>query len=387
MALSFTTISGDGRRSLASTNSGFNSEIDEEEIDQLDSGLDDEGDEMEPEVEEESVSTAKGRRKLGVRIPGTTLVPQDRLDTILQAEGAGAHMSKEAVYMLSIATEEFVKRLAEAGYQQTISENRQHIQYRDMATLTRKHSKFKFLEDTIPQPMSIVEAIQRRAAKEREGLEDDSAIPATAPSSPPFVPGQLPKNSDSASTPAKPLPKSRRSLPAQTNGEGLNGIASASASAAASPAASASARAATPRSSRARDRRGRWSHGPSANGSHEGTPESTGPTGTRGGTRASSARTRNRSNRSTRAREAVETAPSGGEHANGATNGRSASSAGAHESAGAGGPQGHVTSGQVIGPASGYLEEGGRLVANGRNAMTDNPGRTIYSQQRPPAQR
>lgn len=93
MALSFTTISGDGRHSLpASTNSGFNSEIDEEEIDQLDSGLDDEGDEMEPEVEEESVSTSKGRRKLGVRIPGTTLVPQDRLDNILQAVGkSGMH--------------------------------------------------------------------------------------------------------------------------------------------------------------------------------------------------------------------------------------------------------------------------------------------------------
>lgn len=87
MALSFTTISGDGRHSMPSTTSGFNSEIDEEEIDQLDSGLDDEGDEMEPEVEEESVSTSKGRRKLGVRIPGTTLVPQDRLDNILQAEG------------------------------------------------------------------------------------------------------------------------------------------------------------------------------------------------------------------------------------------------------------------------------------------------------------
>ena len=54
--------------------------------------VDDEGDEMEPEVEEESVSTSKGRRKLGVRIPGTTLVPQDRLDNILQAEGkSGMH--------------------------------------------------------------------------------------------------------------------------------------------------------------------------------------------------------------------------------------------------------------------------------------------------------
>lgn len=59
-------------------------------------------------------------------------------------------MSKEAVFMLSIATvstvvynsmythihtrsqEEFVKKLAEAGYQKTITETRQHVQYRDM---------------------------------------------------------------------------------------------------------------------------------------------------------------------------------------------------------------------------------------------------------------
>lgn len=92
-------------------------------------------------------------------------------------------MSKEAVFMLSIATvstivynththihtrsqEEFVKKLAEAGYQKTITETRQHVQYRDMgqyavlrtsvirftnahsnaANITQEQSKFKFLE-------------------------------------------------------------------------------------------------------------------------------------------------------------------------------------------------------------------------------------------------
>ena len=30
--------------------------------------------------------------------------------------------------------EEFVKKLAEVGYSQTLSENRQHIQYRDMGS-------------------------------------------------------------------------------------------------------------------------------------------------------------------------------------------------------------------------------------------------------------
>ncbi len=81
-------MSADGRHSLGGTTSGFNSENDDEEVDQLDSGLDEQSDGMEPEVEEEeSTSAAKGRRKLGARTPGHTLIPQDRLDTMLQAEG------------------------------------------------------------------------------------------------------------------------------------------------------------------------------------------------------------------------------------------------------------------------------------------------------------
>ncbi|RPD62402.1 hypothetical protein L226DRAFT_532590 [Lentinus tigrinus ALCF2SS1-7] len=378
MALSsgFTAISADGRHSLGATTSGFNSENDEEEIDQLDSALDEESDGMEPEVEEEeSASTAaKGRRKLGARTPGHTLIPQDRLDNMLQAEGAGPHMSKEAVYMLSIATEEFVKKLAEAGYQQTISENRQHVQYRDLANVAHKRSEFKFLDDTIPKPISIAEAMQRRAAKERELLEDDPAISATAPSSPPFYPIQPGSISigPSASASSKAKAKTRQSLAAQTNGQQENGSASVAATPTPS-AAIANTSASAARGSRQRDRRGRWSNAPSANGSHEGTPSST--AGTEGQTRAGSARIRNRS---ARAREAAEAQTRGrSSHTNGTPslqNGRSASAA--HESPS---QQEQRAPNQVVGPASGFLEDGNRLV-NG------NPGRTIYSQQRPPAQ-
>ncbi|KAI0720475.1 hypothetical protein C8T65DRAFT_567495 [Cerioporus squamosus] len=385
MALSsgFTTMSADGRHSLGGTTSGFNSDIDEEEVvDQLDSGLDEEeSDGMEPEVEEEeSASAAKGRRKLGARTPGHTLIPQDRLDTMLQAEGAGPHMSKEAVYMLSIATEEFVKKLAEAGYQQTVSENRQHVQYRDMANVAHKRSEFKFLDDTIPKPITIVEAMQRRAAKERELLEDDPAISAAIPSSPPFYPLQPGSVSigPSASASTKAKAKTRQSLAAsaQTNGQQTNG--SASAAATPSPSVNANTSASAARSSRQRDRRGRWSNAPSANGSHEGTPSSTAGT-------ERSARIRNRS---TRAREAAEAAQSHGRssHANGTSplhNGHSASTPNAahgesDQSASFAGQQEQWAPGQAVGPASGFLEDGNVLV-NG------NTGRTIYSQQRPPA--
>ncbi|KAI8978693.1 hypothetical protein BD414DRAFT_115645 [Trametes punicea] len=384
MAQSFTSISADGRRSLAATTSGFNSEADDEEIDQLDSGLDDEGEEMEPEIDEEdNVSTLKGRRKLGVRVPGQTLLPQDKVDNILQAEGSGQHMSKEAVFMLSIATEEFIKKLAEAGYRQTLSESRQHVQYRDMATITQRRSEFRFLEDTIPKPISITEAMARRAQKEREMLEDDPAISAAPPSSPSLMPSTPTASASISATKAKP--KARQSLASEANGkQKTNGSSSA---AGASGSASISATSAAARQ-RYRDSNGRWRKASTVNGAHsEVTASST-------GTRAGSARIRNRS---ARAREAAEAATPSihTTHQNGTSplaNGRSASSASMYQDArGSPGSPAQANRwappGQFTGPASGYLEDGSRVLLNGRSSsMADNPGRTIYSQQRPSAQ-
>lgn len=177
--------------------------------------------------------------------------------------------------------------------------------------------------DTIPKPISIVEAMQLRAAKERELLEDDPAISAMAPSSPTFPPVQ---SSISVSTNAQAKANTRPSLPVHVNGAETNGTLSASVSASASAAGTPveSESASTARSQRQRDRRGRWRNGPSTNGSHEGTPPASAATTE---TRAGSARVRNRS---TRAREAAEAARP---HTNGtpsARNGRSASHVSAH---------------------------------------------------------
>lgn len=146
--------------------------------------------------------------------------------------------------------------------------------------------------------------MERRAAKERELLEDDPAISAAIPLSPPFYPIQPGSISigPSASASTKAKVKTRQSLAASAlaNIQHTNG--SASAATTPTPSANMNASASAARASRQRDRRGRWSHGPSANGSHEGTPSSTAGT-------ERSARIRNRS---TRAREAAEAAQSHG---------------------------------------------------------------------------
>lgn len=169
-----------------------------------------------------------------------------------------------------------------------------------------------------------------RAAKEHELLENDPAISAAAPASPPFFTSQ--SHHTSVSVTSRTKPKVRQSLPAQLNGKETNGTPTPSGpSTPATGDLSASAQPASSRS-RHRDTRGRWSNGPSANGSHEGTPSSTATAPAsvattaaaappRTGTRAGSARIRNRSTRAREAAEAAQSQSHGGRGAHGHTNG------------------------------------------------------------------
>lgn len=53
-----------------------------------------------------------------------------------------------------------MKRLAEAGYQQTVSENRQHIQYRDMGMSTATWIQRRQLKHAYSDPNSQIFQVQ-----------------------------------------------------------------------------------------------------------------------------------------------------------------------------------------------------------------------------------
>ncbi|TFY79460.1 hypothetical protein EWM64_g4556, partial [Hericium alpestre] len=145
------------------------------------------GEQLEPDLDEEvdevgstAAGPAAGKRKgkkSGVRIPGQTLIPQVRLENILRADGETGPMSKEAIFVLSIATEEFIQRLIRAGHANTSAAKRNIINYRDMASAV-PHQGLSFLEDTIPTPIPLQVALDRQAQKEKELLEEDPALHA-----------------------------------------------------------------------------------------------------------------------------------------------------------------------------------------------------------------
>ncbi|CAL1713252.1 unnamed protein product [Somion occarium] len=334
----------------------------EDEVDQLVS----DSDEDVPMADVTS-SPKRTRPKVAVeRVPGRSVIPLAKVEGILEADGEGEFLSKEAIYLLTVATEEFVKRLAQAGQRQASSSKRLQVNYRDLASTTHQHPEFKFLEDTIPEPISLAEALKLRASKEKELLEDGSATAATSKAHTP-----VPSVASSIPQPSKAKGKGRQ--PSHKSAE--------------------SASAGAP-SRRPRQRKSRQA---------EPTPDSSvrDPPGTGGMT------TRRRSSRATlNEGELPGSAPPGSPY----TNGHHSSQNGVetpshpqflHPSASStsteqppswgmpptGSPPGEYANGvpwpptPYTGPASGYMEDH-RMIFNGRggvNGMTANPGRTIYS--------
>ncbi|KAJ7095877.1 hypothetical protein B0H15DRAFT_827439 [Mycena belliarum] len=138
------------------------------------------------------------------RIPGESLLPSLRLESIIQAEGVmgSLALSKEGLFVLSVAAEEFIKRLAQGGHRQASVERRTSVNYRDMAATTQQYQEFMFLQEYIPSPVPLSEALKLRELKEKQMIEDDPAL--TAPTSYTSTIGYT----SSAST-SKPKPKNR----------------------------------------------------------------------------------------------------------------------------------------------------------------------------------
>ncbi|KAF8574328.1 histone-fold-containing protein, partial [Ramaria rubella] len=80
------------------------------------------------------------------RPPGKSLLPISRVQKIIKADKELPSCNKEAVFLVSVATEEFVKRLVQAGQQQASREKRTTVQRKDIVTAVRRADEFIFLE-------------------------------------------------------------------------------------------------------------------------------------------------------------------------------------------------------------------------------------------------
>ncbi|KAK8853403.1 hypothetical protein IAR55_004109 [Kwoniella newhampshirensis] len=151
----------------------------------------------------------KQRQSLAEKQPGTTIFPLSRIKKIVKADKDLDTMSSEAVFMVAVATEYFIKHFMEEGYTKARLEKRKIVNYKDLAAVVARSEEFDFLKDVIPAPMLLSEALELRkqklAADENPSLHEDNDpqpgashmndedLPPLAPSTNPLFPNAIMK--------------------------------------------------------------------------------------------------------------------------------------------------------------------------------------------------
>ncbi|KIK69754.1 hypothetical protein GYMLUDRAFT_151370 [Collybiopsis luxurians FD-317 M1] len=137
----------------------------------LDEGHPDENPEEQPNVNEETANTEghvkkkRERKEAGplTREAGKSLLPFSRVQKIIKADKDIPIIARDATFLISLAAEEFIKRLCQAGQRVAEKEKRSTVQYKDLTTVVRKADEFMFLDEII----SLVQPIppQKRVPK------------------------------------------------------------------------------------------------------------------------------------------------------------------------------------------------------------------------------
>ncbi|KAM6494131.1 Histone-like transcription factor (CBF/NF-Y) and archaeal histone domain containing protein [Amanita muscaria] len=167
-------------------------------------------------VEDETAETGPPTKKRKIRKeatilerePGKSLLPFSRVQKIIKADKDIPMVARDAVFLISLATEEFIKRFCEAAQKVAEREKRATVQHRDIgsssqttwksrlvnlwtiAAIVRKADEFLFLDGVFPYAaifcqfllfhqelipwMAPDPAPKRQIGKSREGKEGTS---------------------------------------------------------------------------------------------------------------------------------------------------------------------------------------------------------------------
>ncbi|KAI0034629.1 hypothetical protein K488DRAFT_83813 [Vararia minispora EC-137] len=144
------------------------------------------GQEIEPDPVDDDEPTSSGQKRKGPRksnglhrVPGYSALPEDRINNILEENGAAGPMSKEAIFLLSIATEEFIQRFIQAAHMFSSYAHRDVIRYDDLANATGMRC-FSMLEDVVPHPKLLYTALDLREDFIKRQIAEDPALTAAS---------------------------------------------------------------------------------------------------------------------------------------------------------------------------------------------------------------
>ncbi|KAJ1020694.1 hypothetical protein NDA16_004086 [Ustilago loliicola] len=111
---------------------------------------------------------------------GTSVFPTARVSKIIKADRDVDICSKEATFLISIATEIFIKKLTDQAYTNARLDKRKHIFYKDLSRAVQQTESLEFLKDVIPTPIALSSALQARHGKmQQKQLEENMILEGT----------------------------------------------------------------------------------------------------------------------------------------------------------------------------------------------------------------
>ncbi|KAI9568386.1 hypothetical protein HD554DRAFT_2205063 [Boletus coccyginus] len=125
---------------------------------------------------EETRDKREGKLKEGTalrdREPGKSVLPFSRVQRIIKADKELPMVARDATLLISLATEEFIKRLSQACQSLAEREKRATVQQKDVATIVRRADEFLFLDEIIGSQESTGRRKPQKAKVDAEAPSD-----------------------------------------------------------------------------------------------------------------------------------------------------------------------------------------------------------------------
>ncbi|KAI9228299.1 MAG: histone-fold-containing protein [Piptocephalis tieghemiana] len=101
-------------------------------------------------------------------IKGVSALPIQRVKRIIREDADVAACATEATFLISIAAELFISRMAQAGFDYAHRDKRKMVMYKDVALSVAEVEQFEFLGDIVPKTMSLEKALERASSMQKD---------------------------------------------------------------------------------------------------------------------------------------------------------------------------------------------------------------------------
>ncbi|KAI6015506.1 hypothetical protein BKA83DRAFT_4232946 [Pisolithus microcarpus] len=121
-------------------------------------------------IDVEAVPSEQAVKETHEREAGKSVLPFSRVQKIIKVDKDLPMVARDATFLISMATEEFIKRLAQASQKVAEREKRSTVQQRDVATVTRRADEFFFLDEIISGPQPATTKRKPKALQEEQSV-------------------------------------------------------------------------------------------------------------------------------------------------------------------------------------------------------------------------